>query len=122
MSNPNSRKILECYRLAAEARRIADAATDQFERADFLEVEQRWLSLARSADLWQQTEKLSCSRMSLESMPARSPPGSSITTLHSWANAAIAASRSPRSRVPLARRWGNNVAPRSRFPNLLATD
>jgi hypothetical protein len=57
MSNPNSRKILECYRLAAEARRIADAATDQFERADLLEVEQRWLSLARSADLWQQTDR-----------------------------------------------------------------
>jgi hypothetical protein len=41
MSSPNSRKILKCYRLAAEARRIADAATDQFERADFLKVEQR---------------------------------------------------------------------------------
>jgi hypothetical protein len=57
MSSPNSRKILKCYRLAAEARRIADAAIDQFERADFLEVEQRWLSLARSADLWQQTDR-----------------------------------------------------------------
>lgn len=41
--------IVECYRRAAEARRIADATTDPMAKADFLEVEQRWLLLARSA-------------------------------------------------------------------------
>jgi hypothetical protein len=39
--------IKECYRRAAEARRIADGATDPLTRAEFLKVEQRWLSLAR---------------------------------------------------------------------------
>ena len=38
--------IVECYRRAAQARRIADAAADPSERADFLAIEQRWLSLA----------------------------------------------------------------------------
>jgi hypothetical protein len=38
----------ECYRRAAEARRIADVATDPSTKADFLEIEQRWLFLARS--------------------------------------------------------------------------
>jgi hypothetical protein len=40
--------ILECYRRAEEARRIAAAAVDASTKADFLEVERRWLSLARS--------------------------------------------------------------------------
>jgi len=40
--------ILECYRRAAEARRMADRATNRPAKADFLAVEQRWLSLARS--------------------------------------------------------------------------
>jgi hypothetical protein len=40
--------ILECYRRAAEARRIADSATNRPAKADFLAIEQRWLSLARS--------------------------------------------------------------------------
>jgi hypothetical protein len=40
--------ILECYRRAAEARRMADGATNQPAKADFLAIEQRWLSLARS--------------------------------------------------------------------------
>jgi hypothetical protein len=48
---PKSDTILECYRRAEEARRMADAATSQFERADFLDVVQRWLSLARSPQL-----------------------------------------------------------------------
>jgi hypothetical protein len=48
---PKSDTILECYRRAEEARRMADAATSQFERADFLDVAQRWLSLARSPQL-----------------------------------------------------------------------
>ena len=48
---PKSDTILECYRRAEEARRMADAATSQFERADFLDIAQRWLSLARSPQL-----------------------------------------------------------------------
>jgi hypothetical protein len=39
--------LLECYRRAQEARRFADTATTPAEKADFLEVERRWLSLAR---------------------------------------------------------------------------
>jgi hypothetical protein len=38
----------ECYRRAKEARRIADTlGLTSAERADLLEVERRWLSLAR---------------------------------------------------------------------------
>jgi hypothetical protein len=44
--------ILECYRFAAQARHIAETATNPFERADLIEVEERWLSLARSPELW----------------------------------------------------------------------
>jgi hypothetical protein len=50
--NPKSDIILECHRRADEARRMADAATSPFERADFLSVEERWLSLARSPEVW----------------------------------------------------------------------
>jgi hypothetical protein len=40
----------ECYRRAAEARRMAETAgATSAERADLLEVERRWLSLARSS-------------------------------------------------------------------------
>jgi len=39
--------ILDCYRRAAEARRMADRATNRLEQEDFLAIEQRWLSLAR---------------------------------------------------------------------------
>jgi hypothetical protein len=34
--------ILEFYRRAAEARRMADAATNRSAKADFLAIEQRW--------------------------------------------------------------------------------
>jgi hypothetical protein len=40
--------VQECYRRAAEARRMADRATNRPAKADFLAIEQRWLSLARS--------------------------------------------------------------------------
>jgi hypothetical protein len=43
--------ILECYRRAAEARRMADRATNRPAKADFLSIEQRWLSLARSYEV-----------------------------------------------------------------------
>jgi hypothetical protein len=42
---------LECYRRAAEAQRMADAATNRLAKADFLAIEQRWLSLARSDEV-----------------------------------------------------------------------
>jgi hypothetical protein len=41
---------LECYRRAAEARRMADGATNEPAKADFLSIEQRWLSLAHSGE------------------------------------------------------------------------
>jgi hypothetical protein len=44
--------ILEFYRLAAEAGRMADATRSPRQKADLLEVEDRWLSLARSRELW----------------------------------------------------------------------
>jgi hypothetical protein len=48
--------IVECYRLAAQARHMAGTATNPFERADLLEVGERWLSLARSPELWRGQE------------------------------------------------------------------
>ena len=46
---PDDRKIAaDCRRRAAKARRMADAASTPAERADILEVERRWLSLART--------------------------------------------------------------------------
>jgi hypothetical protein len=42
--------IAEYYRRASEARRMAETAVDPIERADFLAIEQRWLSLARDHD------------------------------------------------------------------------
>jgi hypothetical protein len=41
---------LECYRRAADARRMADGATNEPAKADFLSIEQRWLSLAHSGE------------------------------------------------------------------------
>jgi hypothetical protein len=43
--------IVECYRRAAEARRMADRASNRPAKADFLSIEQRWLSLARSYEV-----------------------------------------------------------------------
>jgi hypothetical protein len=39
--------IQECYRRAAEARRTANSASNADARSDFLELERRWLALAR---------------------------------------------------------------------------
>jgi hypothetical protein len=41
--------FLECYRRAVEARRIAEATNCPFQRADFFDIEERWLTLARMA-------------------------------------------------------------------------
>jgi hypothetical protein len=46
----SSELILECYRRAAEARRISNAAADPCTKSEFLEIEQRWLYLARTAN------------------------------------------------------------------------
>jgi hypothetical protein len=43
--------IMEFYRRAAEARRIAETAANPSERADFLAIEEGWLSLARDKGL-----------------------------------------------------------------------
>jgi hypothetical protein len=37
--------IHDCYRRAAEARRIADGASNPETKSDFLEFERRWLAL-----------------------------------------------------------------------------
>jgi hypothetical protein len=42
--------IQDCYRRAAEARRTANSASNADDRSDFLELERRWLALARSFD------------------------------------------------------------------------
>jgi hypothetical protein len=57
MSKEHKSDILQCYRLAAEARRMANAASDRLERADLLAVEERWLSLACSPALWSGTRR-----------------------------------------------------------------
>ena len=43
-----TKEISKCYRHAEEARRTANAAADPGIRADFLDIERRWLFLARS--------------------------------------------------------------------------
>ena len=50
-----SNEIRECYRAAEDCRRCADEATDPVTKQDYLAMEQRWLSLARSYDF---TERL----------------------------------------------------------------
>ena len=55
MLNNLSEEICECYRHAENCARKAAAQTDSKIREDFLELEQRWLFLARSYEL---TERL----------------------------------------------------------------
>jgi hypothetical protein len=43
-------QIVEFYRRAEEARRMAKAALTPREKADLVEVEQRWMSLARNCN------------------------------------------------------------------------
>jgi hypothetical protein len=50
-------EVQECYHRAAEARRIADTAATAAERADLLEVERGWLSLAHSRGSLGQTRE-----------------------------------------------------------------
>lgn len=44
----NKRLATQCRRRAGEARRMAEAARTDAEKADLLEVERRWLNLARN--------------------------------------------------------------------------
>jgi hypothetical protein len=48
--------VRECYRRAAEAKRLAVATIDPEEKRDLLAVRQRWLSLARSEELEEVSE------------------------------------------------------------------
>jgi len=58
-----SNEIRECHLHAEECRRRAEAAIDSSTRTDFLEMEGRWLALARSYEFAEQlsnfTEPLS---------------------------------------------------------------
>ena len=48
MSDNTTRdKVLECYRRAQDARRFLSTARTGAEKADLIEVQRRWLSLAR---------------------------------------------------------------------------
>jgi hypothetical protein len=50
-----SEQIADCYRYAADCRRKADAAIVPTEKREFLEIERRWVFLARSYEF---TERL----------------------------------------------------------------
>ena len=43
-----SKEIRECYSCAERSKRLADAALTESAKADYLAMEGRWLSLARS--------------------------------------------------------------------------
>jgi hypothetical protein len=46
-----SKDIRECYRRGEEYRRLAQTALSELVKAEFLEMERRWLSLARSYEV-----------------------------------------------------------------------
>jgi hypothetical protein len=50
-----SQEIADCYRYAADCRRKADAASVPTEKQEFLDMERRWVFLARSYEF---TERL----------------------------------------------------------------
>ena len=47
-------EIAECYRRAHESRKQADCTPDPSLKQDFLDLERRWLSLARSYEFSEQ--------------------------------------------------------------------
>ncbi len=55
MLNHSSEQVRECLQRAADCARDAAAQTDTKMKQDFLDLERRWLSLARS---YQFTERL----------------------------------------------------------------
>ena len=50
-----SKETRECYRLAEECRRLAQAALTEAGKADYLDMERRWLSLAHSYEFAERT-------------------------------------------------------------------
>jgi hypothetical protein len=52
-----SNEIRECYQRAGDCRRRAEETTDPATKRDFLEMEKRWLSLARSYDFADQISR-----------------------------------------------------------------
>ena len=69
-----SEQIRECYRHAEDCARKAAAQADPILKADFLDLERRWLVLARSYDF---TERLnSCTKNSAN--PNIKPNGKTI--------------------------------------------
>jgi hypothetical protein len=52
-------EIRECYLHAAECHRSADQSCDWAARQDFLEMEKRWLRLARNYEFAQQLSNFS---------------------------------------------------------------
>ena len=57
-----SHEIRECYRNAEEARLRAAAAQDARIRQDFLDMEKRWMFLARSYEFSEQLTRFTRSR------------------------------------------------------------
>jgi len=52
-----SKEIRDCYRLAEECGRLAQTALTEAGKADYLDMERRWLSLARSYELAERISK-----------------------------------------------------------------
>lgn len=52
-----SKKIADCYAHAAENRRRAEQAADPALRAEFLDLEQRWIRLAQSCEFVESVER-----------------------------------------------------------------
>lgn len=63
-----SEQITACYERAAEARRQADMAADPELKADYLNMEKRWLALARS---YRFTESLGDFTCTLSDIPEK---------------------------------------------------
>jgi hypothetical protein len=54
MRRASEQRYSECYLRAEECKRHAETAIDPSSKADFLEMERRWLSLARSYEFAEQ--------------------------------------------------------------------
>ena len=70
--------VLECYRRAAQAHRIAATAADPVTKADFVEIERHWRFLARTYQSETRTDQTQSPRNTyntiseLRELPARS--------------------------------------------------
>jgi hypothetical protein len=49
-----SKAISECYGFAEECKRLADTAETESAKENYIEMERRWLSLARNYELAEQ--------------------------------------------------------------------